>query len=184
VNQREWQQDPLVRTVLEDRARRLARLEADAQELVGEELLTFRLGEGGYSLPTRAVREIAPLRSYTPLPAMPEAVVGLTNLRGRLLALLDLRPLLGIPRTGVRPDSLLLRLGLDQIEMGLLIDTVVAVRRSGALVAPALSAQAGQGLAWVRGVDQHLNLLLDLALLLADPRVAVCATRELLRSEP
>lgn len=178
MNLREWQQDPLVRAVLEDRARQLARQEADAQEGAGEEVLTFRLGESGYSLPIWSVREVYPLKSYTPLPVMPPFVVGLVNLRGRLLTVLDIRPLLGLQRTPVRPDSFLLRVGTDDLEVGLLIDSVVEVRRSDALTAPALSTLAGQGLPWVRGVDQRLTLLLDPVLLLADPRLTIRTARE------
>lgn len=183
MNLREWQQDPLIRSVLENRARQLAWREADTQEQQGEEVLTFRLGDGGYTMPIQAVREVYPLRSYTPLPVMPAFMVGLVNLRGRLLAVLDIRPLLGLPRAAVRPDSLLLRLGVNDLEVGLLIDTVVEVRRSDTLAAPALSTLAGQGLPWVRGVDQHLNLLLDPALLLADPRLTTNNARETQRIE-
>lgn len=178
MNLREWQQDPLVRAVLEDRARQLAWREADTQEQQGEEVLTFRLGDGSYSVPVQNVREVYPLRGYTPLPVMPAFMVGLVNLRGRLLAVLDICPLLGLPRAAVRPDSFLLRIGIDDLEVGLLIDSVVEVRRSDAVATPALSTLTGQGLPWVRGVDQHLNLLLDPALLLADPRLRINSARE------
>lgn len=183
MNLREWQQDPLVRAVLEERARQLAHQEADAQDGAGEEVLTFRLGESGYSLPIRSVREVYPLRSYTPLPVMPPFVVGLVNLRGRLLTVLDIRPLLGLPLAPVRSDSFLLRVSADSLEVGLLIDSVEEVHRSDSQPAPALSALAGQGLPWVRGVDQRLNLQLDPVLLLADPRLTIRTAREPHRSE-
>ncbi|GAB4214251.1 MAG: chemotaxis protein CheW [Roseiflexaceae bacterium] len=168
---RHWQDDPNTRTVLEERARLLARQEQTEQHASGEEVLIFRLGEAGYSLPVQAVREVTPLRAYTPLPVMPAHIVGLVNLRGRLLAVLDIRPLLGIPRAAPRPESGLLRVALGEVEVGLLIDEVIEVRRGDGVAAPALSALAGQSVEWVHGVDRQLNLLIDPALLLSDPRL-------------
>ncbi|HEU4326010.1 MAG TPA: chemotaxis protein CheW [Roseiflexaceae bacterium] len=168
---RHWQDDPNTRTVLEERARLLARQEEAERHTVGEEVLIFRLGEAGYSMPVQAVREVTQLRACTPLPVMPAHIVGLVNLRGRLLSVLDIRPLLGIPRTAPRPESGLLRVALGEVEVGLLIDEVVEVRRDDGGSAPALSALAGQSVAWVRGVDRQLNLLIDPALLLSDPRL-------------
>ena len=43
-----------------------------------------------------SVREFAPLRSLTRVPLGPEALLGLLNLRGEILPLLDIRPALGM----------------------------------------------------------------------------------------
>ncbi len=168
---RHWQDDPNTRMVLEERARLLARQEETEQHADGEDVLIFRLGEAGYSLPVQAVREVTQLRACTPLPVMPAHIVGLVNLRGRLLSVLDIRPLLGIPPAAPRPESGLLRVVLGEVEVGLLIDEVVEVRRDDGEIAPALSALAGQSVAWVRGVDRELNLLIDPTLLLSDPHL-------------
>jgi purine-binding chemotaxis protein CheW len=54
------------------------------------------LGIGGstYAIPVAAVREIVRLPAVTRVPGLPAFVKGLANVRGRVLAVLDLRPLL------------------------------------------------------------------------------------------
>jgi purine-binding chemotaxis protein CheW len=56
------------------------------------------LGIGGstYAMPVAAVREIVRLPEVTRVPGLPAFVTGLANVRGRVLAVLDLRPLLNL----------------------------------------------------------------------------------------
>jgi purine-binding chemotaxis protein CheW len=164
---------PEAQAVLAARARALAHLdEADVVE-DDSAVLTFVLGGAGYALPAAEVREVQPLGDYTRLPAVPPFVLGLVNVRGRLVAALDLRPLLTIPTAPLAPAALLLIVGSEDASIGLIADEVTAVRLvAGDLLATPSSA-AGQGTSWVRGVDKELNLHLDPAALLADPRLTV-----------
>lgn len=58
---------------------------------VGGRWLLVRLGEHRLGLPMEAVREVVPGRArYTPLPGAGAYAVGVDNLRGRLLTVLDL----------------------------------------------------------------------------------------------
>lgn len=165
--------DPAAWRILEERARALMVQESEADTELGEEVLTFRLSDGEYSLPAQYVREVQALGDITPLPFTPAFFVGLVNLRGRLLAVLDIRPLLDIAQAPIQPQSFLLVLTVQGVEVGLLADEVVEVRHSDEQLAPVLSTAAGRGVAWVRGVDRRLSLLLDPRALLADPRVPI-----------
>jgi purine-binding chemotaxis protein CheW len=178
MHMKDLRDDPAIWRILEERARTLAREETTADIELSEELVTFRLGEGGYSIPARFVREVQPLSGWTPLPSTAPCVVGLVNVRGRLLAALDIRPLLDVAPTAPRNDAFLLVVSASGMEVALLADHVVEVRRGDESLAPALSTSTGRGLAWVRGVDGHLDLLLDLPLLLADPRLIVNTASE------
>ncbi len=165
--------NPATRQILEERAQALALQEALTDGDRGEELLVFRLDDGCYSIPVTCVREVQPLGDYTRLPSAPAFVVGLVNVRGRLLSALDLRPLLEMPHTLPDPAAYLLIVSADGIEVGLLADTIVEIRYAGADLAPTPSVSAGQAVNWVRGVDPTMSLLIDPALLLHDPRLTV-----------
>ena len=165
--------DPVAWRILEERARVLMAQESTAETELGEEILTFRLGEGDYSVPAQYVREVQPLGDLTPLPFTPAFIAGLVNVRGRLLAALDIRPLLDMPEAPPHPGAFLLVLTANGMDVGLLADTVVEVRHSDDQLTPMLSTAAGRGVAWVRGVDRRLSLLLDPPALLADPRLTV-----------
>jgi purine-binding chemotaxis protein CheW len=173
VDIRNLRDDPTAWRILEQRAHALMAQESVAEIELGEELLIFRLGEGEYSVPAQYVREVQPLGDVTPLPFTPPFVVGLVNVRGRLLAVLDIRPLLDMPRVPSQPQAFLLVLTANNIEVGLMADALVEIRRGDAQLAPVLSAAAGRGVAWVRGVDRRLSLLLDPPSLLSDPRLLV-----------
>jgi purine-binding chemotaxis protein CheW len=174
---RQLRADPAQWQILEERARALAAPDTVADAGRSEEILTFRLGDGRYRLPAHCIHEVYPLGSYAPLPSTPPFVVGLVNVHGRLLAALDLRPLLDIATQPPLPDAMLLIVGASGMEVGLLTDVVIEVRRGTTELMPALSTIAGWGSTWVRGVDQDGYLALDPALLLADPRLVVNHTQ-------
>jgi purine-binding chemotaxis protein CheW len=58
-----------------------------------------RAGNEHYALPVRGVREVAKLAEITPVPGAPAAVLGVWNLRGDVIAALDLATLLGLGDT-------------------------------------------------------------------------------------
>ena len=65
---------------------------ARTQPAAGEgRYLTFSLGDESYGLPVLNVREIIRLCHITPVPRMPAHVKGVINLRGTVIAVLDLR---------------------------------------------------------------------------------------------
>jgi purine-binding chemotaxis protein CheW len=61
----------------------------------GEELVLFRAGGAGYALEIRAVREIKKVSGYTAVRHAPASVIGVINLRGRIVTLLDTGRILG-----------------------------------------------------------------------------------------
>jgi purine-binding chemotaxis protein CheW len=175
IDLRRLQEDPAAWSVLVERARALAIQEDIAVGETGAATLTFRLGGSSYSLPAGAVREVQPFGLCTPLPAVPPFVLGLVNVRGRLITAIDLRPLMGLPAAAPAPSALLLIAAVGGNEIGLLTDGVVAVSGQASELSPAPSATAGRGVAWVRGVDADLSLHLDPELLFADPALLVNA---------
>ena len=56
--------------------------------------MLVRVAGASYALPVAAVREIVRLPAVTRVPGLPAFVAGLANVRGRVLAVIDLRPLL------------------------------------------------------------------------------------------
>lgn len=165
--------DPAAHKILEERARLLAAQEHVDDEALGEEIIVFSLGGGQYAMPARSITSVQLLEDYTPLPSTPPCIIGLVNLRGRLLTALDISPLLDLPKVIPGPGALLLIVAAGSVEVGLLADAVIEVRRAEGSLTPTLAATAGRGTPWMRGVDQQLVFMLDPQLLLADPRLIV-----------
>lgn len=170
---RSLQEDPALWRILEERAHALALHQVEALIEQGEEVLTFRLGDDGYSIPIDYIREVYPLVSWTALPTTPDFVLGLVNVRGKILTALDIRPLLQIAPAPPRPGAFLIIVSAHGIEVGLLADGELEVAPGDTELSPTLSAVAGHVVPWVQGLDSQMNLLLDPALLLSDPAITV-----------
>jgi len=66
-------------------------------------MLRFVLGEESFATPLTALREVVTTASVTSVPGVLPPFIGLTNVRGALIPVLDLRELLGVP--AARPDG-------------------------------------------------------------------------------
>ena len=160
------------REVLEARARQLARVPDEAPR-AGEvlELVGFVLAGERYGIESRFVREVARLTRFTPVPGTPAFVLGVTNLRGEILALFDLRHLLGVGAEGVTDLGRIVVLGGHRREFGLLADAASEI-----VSVPGTSlAQTDKawGRAYVRGVSPDGIIVLSGEALLNDPRLTM-----------
>jgi purine-binding chemotaxis protein CheW len=79
-----------------------------------------------FAIDLRNVREVFEVDTITPVPAMPQALAGVANLRGTVVPIVDLRAMLGLPQTGSLPFAVVIRHGGQQV--GLLVDRVPEIR--------------------------------------------------------
>lgn len=109
-----------------------ARPDADpgADDAAGAlELLCFRAGGQEYGLPLRSIQEIRSHQSALPIPGQDTAVLGVLDLRGQVIALLDLRRLLGLPPAPAEDAALraVIVLVHEERRLGLVVDEVLDV---------------------------------------------------------
>ncbi|UDF36763.1 UNVERIFIED_ORG: chemotaxis protein CheW [Shinella sp. XGS7] len=101
-----------------------------ADEAAGAlELLCFRAGGQEYGLPLRSIQEIRSHQSALPIPGQDSAVLGVLDLRGQVIALLDLRRLLGLPPAPAEDAALraVIVLVHEERRLGLVVDEVLDV---------------------------------------------------------
>lgn len=138
--------------------------------------LTFGVGQHEYGLDVQHVLEITGLQRITPVPDMPEYVRGLTNLRGKVIPLVDMRQRFGLSRTEIGERTCAVVVQSGSISVGLIVDSVNEVLRlpgNQVEAAPQYSSApemryAGQ----IAKVSDTVKLILDLNALLADTEVA------------
>jgi purine-binding chemotaxis protein CheW len=109
--------------IMRDRAVKLsqASLKSESAE-AGLEVLVFELGGERYALETGRILEVFPLTNFTPVPGVPDFLVGVTPYRGEILALVDLRKLFGMEVKGVTDLSRIVVLGVKKAQCGILVD--------------------------------------------------------------
>lgn len=125
-----------------------------------------------YGIEVEFIREIRPTESITRLPRAPTHVKGITNLRGKIIPVVDLKQRLGFASSGEPgADSRILVAETAGATTGLLVDRVEQVIRLPAKdvdqSAPEL-LQRGQFLKGIAKTEGRLLILLDAEKLLED----------------
>jgi chemotaxis signal transduction protein len=84
----------------------------------------LRFAGARYALDMRHVAEVVPVPHTTRVPGGPPWLTGVVNWRGRVLPVVDLRPLVGAPLSPMPTSARLIVVGEDDIEIGLIADMV------------------------------------------------------------
>lgn len=148
-----------------DRLQNRSGAEPEAPREEPEIWVSFELAGEVYALPVTRVEEVLRIGAITRVPHAPAPVRGITNLRGRVLAVVDLRVRLGLPPVEPGPQSRILVVSSRDRSIGLLVDAarqVVRILPSAVQAAPAdvLTEQSD----FLIGVYHHaeeLVILLD-----------------------
>jgi purine-binding chemotaxis protein CheW len=161
--------------ILKTRARALAQplKRNDGQ---GEilKIIEFRLAHERYAVEQSYVREVHPLRELTPLPCTPGFVLGMINVRGQILPVIDVKRFFDLPQAGITDLHLVIIVHIEEMELGILADSVTGVRLvPQALCQPSLPTLTGIRAKYLKGVtDQHV-VILDVPSILNDPKIIV-----------
>lgn len=166
-----------VRAVLKDRARELAKTsETEETGVRLVELVEFRLGREHYAFASSEVREVFPLTEITTLPSLPPFVLGVANVRGRILSVIDIRRLLDFGDTGLTNLNRAIILHGNGMELAVLADDIVGVYASDAEKwQRSLPTLSGRREEYLMGVTKEQVVVLDAAKLLASGDLLVGA---------
>ena len=130
------------------------------------QIATFRLGEEEYAVDISQVQEIVRLSDITPVPGAPDYVDGVLNLRGRVVAVMDLARRLGKPsRPRTKASRIIVTHGAG-VTVGMVVDAVTEVLRLREdAIEPASQLLGSAAAELFKGVGKHeerLLILLDL----------------------
>jgi purine-binding chemotaxis protein CheW len=162
------------KALLRERAQILAREPAAPESGERLEVVEFLLGHEHYGIETSFVREVHPLREMTPLPCTPSFVLGIINLRGEILSVVDIRKFFDIEPQGLVELNKVIVLRCATMEFGILADSVLGVRSiavSG--VQASLATITGMRADYLKGVTAGHLVLLDAGKMLTDRRMVV-----------
>ena len=162
------------RRILEARARAAAKPPVKPDHAEQIEVLTFSLASETYGVETCHVREVCQLRELTAVPCTPSFVAGVMNLRGRILAIIDLRKFFELPVKGLTELNQVIVLTGGDNELGLLADSVDGVRSVVASgLQEGLPTLTGIRERYLKGVTGQLLAVLHGGRLLADAGLKV-----------
>jgi purine-binding chemotaxis protein CheW len=163
------------RQILKARAKALARrCESDKHTEAAVEVVEFGLAQERYGIPTPAVREVYPLKDLTPVPCVPPFVPGIINVRGQILAVIDIKKLFDLPQQGITDLHKVIIVHNDEMELGLLADVIIGLRVIPvSALQPSLPTLTAFRQEYLKGVTADRLIVLDVAKILADPKIIV-----------
>jgi len=128
--------------------------------------LCFSIGHEDYAIPLLAVKEVIAEPKTTPLPYSPPHFVGLMNLRGQVISIIDLRVKLGVKTQDSRDENAVIIIDMDPIYVGVTVDSVNNVLLLHEKdISPAPDMENKKVSRYLRGVarkDDRLILLVEI----------------------
>lgn len=93
----------------------------------GIQVVVFRLGSEEYGIDIDLVREIIRRTEVTPVPHAASSVKGVINLRGKIIAVVDLKARFGLEQTVESPSDRIIVVEVDKHLVGIEVDAATEV---------------------------------------------------------
>ena len=134
--------------------------------------VTFRLENEKYGINVMQVQEVLRVSEIAPVPGAPDYVLGIINLRGNVVTVIDTRKRFGLQSKDVDEATRIVIIEADEQVVGILVDSVAEVvdlRVSEIESAPNVGTE--ESAKFIQGVasqDGELLIIIDLNRLLTD----------------
>ncbi|MES9989543.1 MAG: chemotaxis protein CheW [Candidatus Thiodiazotropha endolucinida] len=136
------------------------------------QFVTFILMEEVYGINVMQVQEVLRITEIAPVPGAPPYVLGIINLRGNVVTVIDTRTRFGLPTKEVDDASRIIVIESEKQVVGILVDAVaevVELRETD--IDPAPNVGTEESSRYIQGVatqEERLLILVDLNKLLTD----------------
>ena len=140
------------------------------------QLVVYELAGEYYGVDITAVESIIKKQAITAVPHAPAFVEGVTNLRGTVLPVIDLRKRFGLAATEANRDTRIVVVDVDGTKVGMVVDGVSEVLRvpDDAIVPPSpmVVTAASAFVTGIAKVGERLVILVDLGKVLSVTEVS------------
>ena len=136
-----------------------------------KQLVIFELAKEYYGVDIAAVESIIKLQPITFVPHAPGFVKGVTNLRGKVMPVIELHRRFGLANAEPTKDSRIVVVAMGGVEAGLIVDgvsEVMTIQDQNIEPAPHMTTTVDSGfITGIAMLDQRLIILLDLSKILS-----------------
>ena len=94
-----------------------------------KQLVIFKLANEHYGVDIASVESIIKTQPIACVPHAPDFVEGVTNLRGSVLTVIDLRKRFGLKKQAISQDSRIVVVAIGNVKIGMIVDSVSEVLR-------------------------------------------------------
>lgn len=163
------------REILKARAQKLARAEMDTEEKeLPLEVVEFRLADETYAVECIHIGEVYRLKSLTPIPGTPDFVLGIINIRGRIVSVIDMKTFFELPQKGLSDLTRVIVLKKEGMEFGILAEEVMGTTSVyPGDIQPPLPTLTGIRGEYLKGIAKNRLIVLDADKLLSDEKMII-----------
>lgn len=140
--------------------------EAENTGQVEGRYLSFSLGSQEYAIPLLCVKEVIAMPDFTPIPFTPAHYLGIMNLRGQVISIIDLRKKMNI-KPLENSELAVIICDLTPLCLGVLVDSINSVLSPNAAdISQKPEFQGNKGTDYITNIyrkDKKLVLFLDIA---------------------
>jgi purine-binding chemotaxis protein CheW len=146
----------------------LLNMDVEVEDSIKDQYLTFEIDGEDYGVEIANVKEIIPISAHpiTKVPDMPDFIEGITNLRGDLIGVLDVRKRFGKPPKEYDDATCIIVIMHGDFTLGLIVD---AVKETATIqehnISPPPSAKLSNINYYIRNIGRvgnDVKLLIDL----------------------
>lgn len=132
-----------------------------------KQLVIFELGAEHFGIDIASVEGINKMLDITKIPKAPVYMLGITNLRGSVLPVIDLQKRFGMPEQEQTSETRIVVANMDGVKIGMVVSAVSEVLTIEDSVIepppPMVSNINSEFISGVAKIDKRLVILLDLA---------------------
>jgi purine-binding chemotaxis protein CheW len=136
-----------------------------------QQMVVFELADEFYGVDISGVESIIRLQGITAVPQAPDFVEGVTNLRGTVLPVIDLRRRFSLPANDRNGDTRIVVVDVEGSKVGMIVDAVTEVLRVPAeAIEPPSPLVVTASSAFITGIarlENRLVILIDLSRVLS-----------------
>lgn len=138
------------------------------------EILEFTLAYEQYGVESTFIQEVYPLKTLTHLPCTPPFVLGIINVRGRILSVIDIKKFFDLPERGLTDLNKVIILHSASMYFGILADSITGIREIPlTMLQPTLPTLKGIREEYLKGITEKRTIILDAQKLLSDKNIIV-----------
>lgn len=146
--------------------------QAQVQDSQITQWVTFRLGEETFGINVMQVQEVLRMTEIAPVPGAPDYVLGIINLRGNVVTVMDTRKRFGLDQKESDDSTRIVIIEAGEQVVGILVDSVAEVvylKQSDIESAPQVgNNESSRYIQGVANRDEGLLILVDIDKLLTD----------------
>ncbi|MBN8724940.1 MAG: purine-binding chemotaxis protein CheW [Acidobacteria bacterium] len=163
-----------IKNILKLRTERLAKPIKEIEIANTLSVVEFLLAKEKYAIESIYIQEIQPLLDLTTLPTAPKFILGITNLRGQILSVMNLKTFFNLSDADIKNSPKLIVVSVGEMTLAFLADDVIGESRISLLELqtslPTLNEKQSE---YLIGITKDQLIVLDIVKLLMDKKIIV-----------